>query len=79
MQPRIDSSVVLPLPEGPISSVSSPGLSDRLTPLSARVLRAPWPSSLTILRASSTTLAAGTMPGAALGAIAMLLPSALIG
>ena len=26
MQPRIDSSVVLPLPEGPMSSVSSPGV-----------------------------------------------------
>ena len=55
MQPRIDSSVVLPLPEGPISSVSSPVLSARLTPLSARTLPAPWPRSLTMSRASSTT------------------------
>ncbi len=38
MQPRIDSSVVLPLPDGPIRSVSSPGTSVRLTPLTARHL-----------------------------------------
>ena len=41
MQPRIDSSVVLPLPDGPISNVSSPPLSDRSTPLSARICAAP--------------------------------------
>ena len=35
MQPRTESSVVLPLPDGPISRVSSPPVSDRLTPLSA--------------------------------------------
>ena len=35
MHPRIDSSVVLPLPDGPINSVSSPPLSAKLTPLSA--------------------------------------------
>ena len=34
----MDSSVVLPLPEGPISSVSSPPFSARLTPLSAATL-----------------------------------------
>ena len=31
MQPRIDSSVVLPLPEGPIRSVSLPPASERLS------------------------------------------------
>jgi hypothetical protein len=35
MHPRIDSSVVLPLPEGPINSVNSPPLSAKLMPLSA--------------------------------------------
>ena len=35
MQPRIDSNVVLPLPDGPISSVSSPGASAMVTPFSA--------------------------------------------
>ena len=30
MQPRIDSSVVLPLPEGPISTVSLPPSSDEI-------------------------------------------------
>jgi hypothetical protein len=54
MQPRIDSRVVLPLPDGPISRVSSPGLSARLTPFNARTRPAPWPSSLAISRASST-------------------------
>ena len=54
MQPRIDSSVVLPLPDGPISSVSSPGTSVRLTPLRARTLPAPEPSSLTMSMASRT-------------------------
>ena len=33
MQPRIDSSVVLPLPDGPISSVSSPCTSERFDAL----------------------------------------------
>ncbi len=47
MQPRIDSSVVLPLPDGPISSVSSPCTSDRSTPLSATTIPAPLPSSFT--------------------------------
>ena len=41
MQPRMDSSVVLPLPDGPISSVSSPPLSARSTPLSARICATP--------------------------------------
>ena len=41
MHPRIDSSVVLPLPDGPISSVNSPPLSARLTPLSACTWRRP--------------------------------------
>ena len=35
MQPSTDSSVVLPLPDGPISNVNSPGLTEILTPLSA--------------------------------------------
>ena len=52
MQPRIDSSVVLPLPEGPISSVSSPGMSSRLTPFKALTSAAPLPSTLTMLLAS---------------------------
>src|SRR5258706_10355594 len=52
MQPRIDSSVVLPLPEGPISRVSSPGISSRLTPLRALTSAAPVPSTLTMLLAS---------------------------
>ncbi len=47
MQPRIDSSVVLPLPEGPISSVSSPPRNDRFTPLSACTCPAPSPRTLT--------------------------------
>ncbi len=54
MQPRIDSSVVLPLPEGPISSVSSPACRVSDTPFSARTLPAPWPRSLTTLRACRT-------------------------
>jgi hypothetical protein len=33
MHPRIDNSVVLPLPDGPINSVNSPRLSAKLTPL----------------------------------------------
>src|SRR6266576_2975126 len=35
MHPRIDNSVVLPLPDGPINSVNSPRLSAKLTPLRA--------------------------------------------
>ncbi len=35
MHPRIDSSVALPLPDGPINSVNSPRLSAKLTPLRA--------------------------------------------
>ena len=38
MHPRMDSSVVLPLPEGPISRVSSPPLSARLDALERRHL-----------------------------------------
>ena len=53
MHPRMDSSVVLPLPEGPISKVSSPPLSARLTPLSAATLAAPLPRSFVIFAASS--------------------------
>ena len=46
MQPRIDSSVVLPLPEGPISRVSSPGIRSRLTPFSGLHLgRRPRPGT----------------------------------
>ena len=54
MQPRIDSNVVLPLPDGPISSVSSPGINERLAPLTARTLPAPEPRSLTMSMASRT-------------------------
>ena len=54
IQPRIDRSVVLPLPEGPISRVSSPGTSVRFAPLTARTIPAPVPSSLTISMASRT-------------------------
>ncbi len=39
MQPRIERSVVLPLPEGPIKSVSSPWTRNRFAPLSASNLR----------------------------------------
>ena len=43
MQPRIDNSVVLPLPDGPINTVSSPPLSVRLTSLSASTHAGPLP------------------------------------
>ncbi len=52
MHPRIERSVVLPLPDGPISSVSSPGRTSRLTPFSARTWFAPSPRIFTIPRAS---------------------------
>jgi hypothetical protein len=71
----MDRSVVLPLPDGPISKVSSPARSAKSTPLSARTLRGPCPSSLTMSRASITTLPA--VPDSC--AIARLLPSAVIG
>ena len=48
MQPRIDSSVVLPLPEGPMSSVSSPGIRSKFTPFSTCTWAAPEPSVLTM-------------------------------
>jgi hypothetical protein len=54
MQPRIESSVVLPLPEGPISSVSSPPVTARLTPLSACTRPAPSPRYFTVSMASIT-------------------------
>src|SRR5437763_5844542 len=54
MQPSTDNSVVLPLPEGPISSTSSPPLSDRLTPRSACTFPAPWPRNLTTSVACTT-------------------------
>ena len=78
MQPRIDSSVVLPLPDGPISRVSSPGLSVRLTPFSARTRPAPWPSSLAMSRASSTLGAVGVghRLNTMAGSILMTLPIA---
>ena len=41
MQPRMDSSVVLPLPEGPISSVSSPPLERQADALERATLAAP--------------------------------------
>ena len=41
MQPRIDSSVVLPEPDGPMSKVSSPGRSPADTPFSARTICRP--------------------------------------
>ena len=41
-KPRIESSVVLPLPDGPIKSVSSPGLRLIETPLRARTIAAPF-------------------------------------
>ena len=65
MQPRMESSVVLPLPDGPISSVSSPPLSARSTPFSARICAAPWPRSLATPVASITRLAhrVNTMAG----------------
>src|SRR5262245_61206879 len=57
MHPRIDRSVVLPEPEGPMSSVSSPVCSSRSTPLSTltwfgaspRTLTMPWASRMTLL------------------------------
>jgi hypothetical protein len=54
MQPSTESSVVLPLPEGPISSASSPLRSVRSTPLSACTFPAPSPRNLTTPRASMT-------------------------
>ena len=53
MQPRMDRSVVLPLPDGPISSVSSPPAMARLTPLSACTCPAPSPRTFTVSTASS--------------------------
>jgi hypothetical protein len=52
MHPRIRSSVVLPLPEGPISSVNSPRRSDRSTPRNACTWPAPLPSVFLIVLAS---------------------------
>ncbi len=54
MQPRMESSVVLPLPDGPISSVSSPPVTARLTPLSACTRPAPSPRNFTVSMASIT-------------------------
>ena len=54
MQPRMESSVVLPLPDGPISSVSSPPVTARLTPLSACTRPAPSPRNFTASMASIT-------------------------
>jgi hypothetical protein len=54
MHPSIESSVVLPLPEGPISSASSPPLSEKLTPLSACTRPAPRPSVFAMSIASIT-------------------------
>jgi hypothetical protein len=54
MLPSIDSSVVLPLPEGPMRRVSSPQASDRLTPFKACTLPAPSPRNFTISTASIT-------------------------
>ena len=56
MQPRIDSSVVLPLPEGPISRVSSPAIRSTLTPLSGITSPAPERYTLVISRASSMVI-----------------------
>ena len=50
--PMIESSVVLPLPDGPIRRTSSPPLSDKLTPLTACTSPAPRPSRLTTSTAS---------------------------
>jgi hypothetical protein len=54
MQPSTESSVVLPLPDGPISSANSPLCSVRSTPLSACTFPAPSPRNLTTPRASMT-------------------------
>jgi hypothetical protein len=53
MQPRMESSVVLPLPDGPIKSVNSPPVTVRLTPLSASARPGPLPRNFTTSTASS--------------------------
>jgi hypothetical protein len=46
MQPSTESSVVLPLPDGPISRVTSPPRSDSETSFKACTAPAPLPSIL---------------------------------
>ena len=46
MQPMMDKSVVLPLPEGPMNRTTSPGMTSRLTSLRATVSAAPRPKDL---------------------------------
>jgi hypothetical protein len=43
MQPMMETSVVLPLPEGPISSITSPLATSRSTRSSARNAEGPSP------------------------------------
>jgi hypothetical protein len=47
MHPRMESNVVLPLPDGPIRRVNSPPASAMLTPLSASTRPAPRPRNFT--------------------------------
>ena len=54
MQPRIDRRVVLPLPDGPINTVSSPPLRVRLTSFSACTHAGPLPKLLLTFAASMT-------------------------
>src|SRR5262245_48741546 len=54
MHPRIESSVVLPEPEGPMSSVSSPGRRSRLTPL--RMCRSPAPVLMVLVMLRATMI-----------------------
>src|SRR5262245_23807554 len=65
MQPRMESSVVLPLPDGPMSKVSSPGIRSRLTPFRACTLAAPSPRYFTTPLASSMGSSAIILPLAA--------------
>ena len=60
MQPRIDNSVVLPLPDGPINTVNLPPLTDRSMFLSARTC--PAPGTLLTLRASIAGMIIVTLP-----------------
>ena len=54
MHPSMDNSVVLPLPDGPMSSTSSPPVSERLTPRTAATRPAPVPRYFTTSVASIT-------------------------
>jgi hypothetical protein len=48
MQPMIESNVVFPLPEGPISSNTSPRKTSKSTPFNARTAATPEPNTLSM-------------------------------